>query len=295
MQHEKPQHSPYCPTCRKFLGDDETQVENANVNGEDIGVVCCDRCGATVVYRARPVQYDRHLDTMLTPFRFENVELVESCLVDGSPHFTRRAIGEGLGYADPQKAIDNLLERHPQIRRNSVPLKLTATDGKSYTTEVFSPIGLFWIAMKAQTKRADAFQEWAAHLIDAWRTGRLVNQAAPRHFWPPTDYDITRDPRVAFRKRLIHQLYNTAIGERGQVIRYFALKHGVNERTIRRWQSRYFAMGDEGLIDRRLGNQNSRKYPKPAPPLADPALLDRIDRLERMVERLLNALAPEAN
>jgi len=228
----------------------------------------------------------------LVPFRFNNTELAESCLVDGTPHFTRRAIGEGLGYTHPQKSIDKILERHPEIRRYSVTPKLTATDGKSYDTEVFSPIGLFWIAMKSQTKRAEKFQEWAANLIEAWRTGRLVNQAAPQNLWPPDGYDIAADHRVAFRKRILRELYDTPVGQRHAAIIRLAVAHGLSIRTIYRWQSRHFKHGDRGLVDRRLGNQNARIYDR-AGESADPALLDRIDRLERLVERLLETFTPE--
>jgi hypothetical protein len=108
----------------------------------------------------------------LTRFSFENVELVESCSVNGTPHFTRRAIGELLGYADPQKAIDKIIERNPHIQEFSIPVKLGGVH-RDYETTVLSPIGLSMIIFESGTESAIRFKVWAAHLIEAYRTGNL--------------------------------------------------------------------------------------------------------------------------
>ena len=48
---------------------------------------------------------------------------------------TRRQIGEALGYADPQNAIDKIHGRKQnRLDHFSVPVKLSGTDGKEYET-----------------------------------------------------------------------------------------------------------------------------------------------------------------
>lgn len=101
--------------------------------------------------------------TTPSPFVWGTIELSQVVYVDGVPHVTRRAMGEWLEYADPQKAIDNIIDRNPHLNDHSVPLKLRGTDGKNYDTEVFHPIGFLLTVMessqpKAHTKKAEIAQ-----------------------------------------------------------------------------------------------------------------------------------------
>lgn len=68
----------------------------------------------------------------ISTFKFNEINLSQVVYRDGIPHATRAATGEFLEYADPQKAVDNILARNPHIEAWSVPLKLRGTDGKNY-------------------------------------------------------------------------------------------------------------------------------------------------------------------
>lgn len=105
----------------------------------------------------------------------EILELSESWRDEhGTPWFTRRAIGEFLEYADPQKSIDNILERHPYINEYSVPLRLPGRDGKMYEHKVISPIGFHLIVMESETEKAKQAKIAVAHFIEDFRTGRFA-------------------------------------------------------------------------------------------------------------------------
>lgn len=106
-------------------------------------------------------------------FQFEGLALQETCWLNGNPYFTRRAIGEWLEAEHPQKYIDKLVERNPHIKTFSVPVKLAATDGKKYTTEVYDPIGLQLLINKSDLPKAIQFQIAAAHLVYDYMKGKL--------------------------------------------------------------------------------------------------------------------------
>jgi prophage antirepressor-like protein len=74
---------------------------------------------------------------------------------------TREQIGTMLGYADPQKAIDNIHERNKErLDKFSVTLKLMATDGKLYNTCVYSFKGLLEICRYSNQPRANAVMDF---------------------------------------------------------------------------------------------------------------------------------------
>ena len=131
-------------------------------------------------------------------FAFEGVELKEACWLDGKPYFTRKAIGIWLEYAYPQEAIDKIIERNPHIKdsrwssqvkltcelptgkgndrsyeRKAVTVKLRATDGKEYETEVYNPVGLQLIIFESSQPKARGYKIWAANLVHAFMTGQL--------------------------------------------------------------------------------------------------------------------------
>jgi hypothetical protein len=107
------------------------------------------------------------------PFKYEDLTINESTWVNGKLCCTRRAAGELLEYSDPQKAIDKIIERNPHIKQFSVTVKLTATDGKEYKTEVYDPIGLQLIIMESRQPKAIQYKIAAAHLVYAYMKGDL--------------------------------------------------------------------------------------------------------------------------
>lgn len=111
----------------------------------------------------------------LVPFQFQEVQLKEACWMDGKPWFTRRAIGEFLGYLDPKDAIQAIIRRNPHIDEPqwSVASKLKATDGKEYETRVYDPIGLQLIIFESRQPKARAYKVAVAHLVWAYMQGQL--------------------------------------------------------------------------------------------------------------------------
>lgn len=106
--------------------------------------------------------------TNVTPFVWKDIELSEVIFVDGVPHTTRRAIGEWLEYADPQKAIDNILTRNPHIEEHTIPLNLRGMDGaRDYETSAYHPIGFLLIVMESGQPRAHAMKAAVAEFV--WR------------------------------------------------------------------------------------------------------------------------------
>ena len=93
----------------------------------------------------------------------------------GQIWMTREQIGKALGYADPQKAIDNLHSRNKdRLDKFSVILKLRATDGKSYDTRVYSPKGIYEICRWSRQPKADAFYDWVYDVLENLRKGEML-------------------------------------------------------------------------------------------------------------------------
>lgn len=103
--------------------------------------------------------------TEINNFTWGDIALSQVVYVDGIPHATRAAIGEWLEYADPQKAIDNLLDRNSYIEAHSVALKLRGTDGKNYDTFVYHPIGFLLIVMESGQPKAIAMKQAVAEFV----------------------------------------------------------------------------------------------------------------------------------
>ena len=114
--------------------------------------------------------------TQPTPFVWNEIALSEVVLIDGAPHTTRRAIGEWLEYADPQKAIDKLLERNTHIQIHGIPVKLTGMGGaRDYETEVFHPIGFLLIVMESGQPRAHEMKAAVAEFVWSFVTPHRLN------------------------------------------------------------------------------------------------------------------------
>ncbi len=97
-------------------------------------------------------------------------------------YMTREQIGRALEYADPQKAMDNM---HNRFRKRlndpkfSVPLKLRATDGKSYETTVYTRKGVMEICRHSNQPKADQFMDWVWDIMDALITGKAIINDKP--------------------------------------------------------------------------------------------------------------------
>ena len=148
------------------------------------------------------------MSTEINTFNWGEIALSQVVYKDGIPHATRYAIGEWLEYADPQKAIDNILARNSYIEAHSVPLKLRGTDGKNYETFVYHPIGFLLIVMESGQTKAQAMKQAVAEFV--W------------HFAGPKQ--ITPKERIELLK-LSRTLYNDLAKTKDAFVRDGLLAH----------------------------------------------------------------------
>jgi prophage antirepressor-like protein len=94
----------------------------------------------------------------------------------GEIMMTGEQLGTALEYADPIKAISNLVARNPYLAdaEFSVVLKMRSTDGKRYMTRLFTEDGIYEVAMLSGTDRAKAFRAWIRGVLKALRKGEAV-------------------------------------------------------------------------------------------------------------------------
>lgn len=109
---------------------------------------------------------------------------------NGSGEFfmTRQQIGESLGYADPQKAIDNLHKAHKdRLDKYSVTLKSRGTDNKLYNTCFYSAKGIYEICRWSRQPKADEFYDHVYEILEGLRLGYLsLNMERQSPVWQDT-------------------------------------------------------------------------------------------------------------
>jgi len=83
---------------------------------------------------------------------------------------TRKQIGESLGYADPQKAIDNLHSKHRnRLDKYSVTLEVRGADGKLYDTALYSTKGIYEVCRWSKQEKANGFVDWLWDVVESIR------------------------------------------------------------------------------------------------------------------------------
>lgn len=111
------------------------------------------------------------MQSNISNFVFGDIQLAQVVYREGAPHATRAAIGEWLEYADPQKAVDNILARNQHIEAWGIPLKLTGMGGaREYETVAYHPIGFMLIVMESGQPRAKEFKQAVAEFV--WHYAR---------------------------------------------------------------------------------------------------------------------------
>lgn len=89
---------------------------------------------------------------------------------DNELFMTREQIGRALEYGDPIRAISKIHERNQErLNPNSVVVKLTTTDGKSYDTYLYTPKGIYEICRWSRQPKANAFFDWVYEVIESIR------------------------------------------------------------------------------------------------------------------------------
>lgn len=101
---------------------------------------------------------------------------------DGDVLLTREQIGKALEYKHPQKAIGNLHSRnYSRLRDHVVDLKLRGTDGKMYSTALYTAKGVYEICRASGQPKADEFMDWVWEVLESIRkhgmyaTDELIN------------------------------------------------------------------------------------------------------------------------
>lgn len=85
---------------------------------------------------------------------------------NGEILFTSEEVGRHLGYGNPSEAINRLFQRNlNELKHYSVPVRLTATDGKTYERRAFTEEGVYILSMLARTNEAKKFRARVALLL----------------------------------------------------------------------------------------------------------------------------------
>lgn len=126
----------------------------------------------------------------ISAFQFNDISLSQVVYRDGVPHATRASIGEWLEYADPQKAVDNILSRNPHIEAWGIPLNLRGMDdARDYETTAYHPIGFMLIVMESGQPRAKEFKQSVAEFV--W------------HYVKPRDKSFKEETELLKLRRVI--------------------------------------------------------------------------------------------
>jgi hypothetical protein len=173
----------------------------------------------------------------LVCFNWQGIALQEACWISGKPYFTRRAIGQWLGYNHPRKAVDKIIERNPHITdpRWSTTVKLTAVEGGHEVTrdiEVYDPIGLQLIVFESHQPKALQFKVMAANLVWEFMNGRLVRAQPPRQ-------------KLIHAAERLQEIKQLGWGKRGAAMLELGKSLGKGFSTIGRWRKR---LSDYGVI-----------------------------------------------
>jgi hypothetical protein len=127
---------------------------------------------------ARIISFPKHYGRMLTAktskprkpffkFQYIDIQFSEFLWSKDTPYFTRKAIGEALGYPAPETAVDNMLRKVPALPTS---LEVTTTDhaGKKCKEKLYDLAGVLLLASHANTHLAPNVITNAWMLLDLW-------------------------------------------------------------------------------------------------------------------------------
>lgn len=87
-----------------------------------------------------------------------------------------------LEYAD-RKGVEKLIERNPYLKQPefSATDKLSAADGKTYNTRIFTEDGIYEVTMLSGQPKSKEFRAWIRKILKALRSGNaeMVSTADP--------------------------------------------------------------------------------------------------------------------
>lgn len=92
----------------------------------------------------------------------------------GEFFMTRQQIGQALEYDNPMIAIAKIHDRHKdRLDKFSVLTKLGNTDGKQYSTYLYSARGVYEICRWSRQPKADGFYDHVYDILEGLRLGYL--------------------------------------------------------------------------------------------------------------------------
>jgi prophage antirepressor-like protein len=92
---------------------------------------------------------------------------------------TREQIGTALEYTNPDASLAMIHKRHKDRLDNlSVVNKVLSTDGKSYSTTLYTERGVMEICRWSKSKKANEFMDWVWDIIEAYRNNELTSKSS---------------------------------------------------------------------------------------------------------------------
>lgn len=129
------------------------------------------------------------------PFGNVNVDLYGD---NNEFYMTRKQIGEALGYADPQKAIDKLHDRNKErLDKFSTTVRLGVVEGSRTVQRevvVYNAKGIYEICRWSQQENAHAFFDWVYDTLEGLRNGDI--QITPTEPSKPLQRDLEIEARL---------------------------------------------------------------------------------------------------
>lgn len=112
--------------------------------------------------------------TLLTKENFGSIELDFYRNTENEIFMTSKQLGEALHYSD-KKSIEKIVERNDYLKNKefSVTVRLSATDGKSYNTRVFTEDGIYEVTMLSKQPKAREFRAFVRKLLKGLRKNEI--------------------------------------------------------------------------------------------------------------------------
>ena len=181
------------------------------------------------------------------PFHYRDININETYWIDNEPYFTRNAIGEWLGYQNPQEAIRKIIERNDYIERPewTETVNITGVDTNK-SIKVYNITALILIIFESNKQNAITHKIDAALLSEALKKGFLKPET-------PVYLSSCTIRKIAIEEfKIINQ---TPYGQKTKAMKDISKKLGIPVGTLHSWFTQYNHMG---TLDDKRGSFESR-------------------------------------
>lgn len=128
------------------------------------------------------------------------------------PYMTIHQLAQCLGYKD-RKGVEKIVERNPHLkdREFSTTDKMSAVDGKTRNTRIFTEDGIYEVTMLAKTEKAKEFRAWVRKLLKSLRKGdaKLVSMTEYQQMMMQTRAENAKIRKAQILTRLANQYDGT--------------------------------------------------------------------------------------